>query len=156
MKDACWGLAYHYAKLEGKTYDDYDYPQWELLLSLAQNELNEFPEDIPFWVEQLEATMTDWDVHNDEYKINYRWEYDLKDFPESVKINEYVNDQLREIMDVREDVVRKAAVEILRARGYMVIEPPKPSGHVHEKWMPRESARGGKYCAACGEGVDGN
>lgn len=53
MKDARWGLAYHYAKLDDKTYEDYEYPQWELLLSLAQNELNEFPEDIPFWVEQF-------------------------------------------------------------------------------------------------------
>lgn len=58
-----------------------------------------------------------------EYKIQYRWEYDLEDFPESVKIQEYVNDSLREIMDVREDIVRKAAVAILRAKGYVVIEP---------------------------------
>lgn len=100
--------------------------------------------------------MTDWDLNNDddEYKINYRWEYDLKDFPESVKINEYVNDQLRQIMDVREDVVRKAAVEILRDKGYTVIGPPKPSGHVHEEWMLQDSAKGGKYCAACGEDVE--
>lgn len=90
----------------------------------------------------------------DEYKINYRWEYDLEDFPESVKIKEYVNAHLREIMDVREDIVRKAAVEILRAKGYVVIEPPKPSGHVHEDWQLQDSAKGGKYCAACGEGVN--
>lgn len=55
--------------------------------------------------------------------IKYRWEYDLTDFPESVKINEFVNGQLREIMEIREDVVRKAAVNILRAKGYIVIEP---------------------------------
>lgn len=58
-----------------------------------------------------------------EYKIQYRWEYDLDDFPESIKIHEYVNDSLREIMDVKEDIVRKAAVAILRAKGYVVIEP---------------------------------
>lgn len=69
------------------------------------------------------ATMTDWDLHNDDYKITYRWEYNLDDFPESIKIHEYVNDQLREIMDVKEGIVRKAAVAILRAKGYTVIEP---------------------------------
>jgi hypothetical protein len=58
-----------------------------------------------------------------EYKIQYRWEYDLDDFPESIKIREYVNDSLREIMEVKEDIVRKAAVAILRAKGYVVIEP---------------------------------
>lgn len=55
--------------------------------------------------------------------MKYRWEYDLENFPESVKIREYVNDSLREIMEVKEDVVRKAAVAILRAKGYTVIEP---------------------------------
>lgn len=94
--------------------------------------------------------MTDFDR---EYKIQYRWEYDLEDFPESIKISEYVNDSLREIMEVKEDVVRKAAVEILRAKGYVVIEPPKPSDHDHEKWQLQDSAKGGKYCAACGEYV---
>lgn len=63
------------------------------------------------------------DFDRDEYKIQYRWEYDLEDFPESIKIQEYVNDSLRRIMEVREDVVRKAAVAILRAKGYVVIEP---------------------------------
>ncbi len=58
-----------------------------------------------------------------EYKIQYRWEYDLDDFPESINIREYVNDSLREIMEVKEDIVRKAAVAILRAKGYVVIEP---------------------------------
>lgn len=58
-----------------------------------------------------------------EYKIQYRWEYDLEDFPESIKIQEYVNDSLREIMEVKEGIVRKAAVAILRAKGYVVIEP---------------------------------
>lgn len=58
-----------------------------------------------------------------EYKIQYRWEYDLEDFPESIKINEYINDTLTEIMEVKEDVVQKAAVAILRAKGYVVIEP---------------------------------
>lgn len=58
-----------------------------------------------------------------EYKIQYRGEYDLKDFPESIKINEYVNDTLTEIMEMKEDIVRKAAVAILRAKGYVVIEP---------------------------------
>jgi hypothetical protein len=58
-----------------------------------------------------------------DYKMTYRWEYDTSDFPESVKINEYVNDQLREVMEVREGVVRQAAVAILRAKGYVVIEP---------------------------------
>lgn len=66
--------------------------------------------------------MIPWD-ENDELRVKYRWEYDLKDFPESIKINEYVNDELREIMDVKEDIVRKAAVAILRAKGYTVIEP---------------------------------
>lgn len=66
--------------------------------------------------------MIDWD-EKDELRIKYRWEYDLDDFPESIKIREYVNDSLREIMEVKEDIVRKAAVEILRAKGYVVIEP---------------------------------
>ena len=89
-----------------------------------------------------------------EYKIRYRWEYDLKDFPESIKIREYVNDSLQEMMEVKEDVVRKAAIEILRAKGYVVIEPRKPSGHVHEKWQLQDSANGGMYCAACGEDAE--
>lgn len=59
----------------------------------------------------------------DEPTIQYRWEYGLDDFPESIEIREYVNDSLREIMEVKEDIVRKAAVEILRAKGYVVIEP---------------------------------
>lgn len=63
------------------------------------------------------------DFDNDDYKIQYRWEYDLEDFPESIKIQEYINDSLREIMEVKEDIVRKAAVAILRAKGYVVIEP---------------------------------
>lgn len=58
-----------------------------------------------------------------EYEIQYRWDYDLDDFPESIKIQEYVNDSRRRIMEVREDVVRKAVVAILRAKGYVVIEP---------------------------------
>lgn len=66
--------------------------------------------------------MIDWD-ENDELRIKYRWEYDLDDFPESIKIHEYVNDSLREIMEVKEGIVRKAAVAILRAKGYVVIEP---------------------------------
>ena len=66
--------------------------------------------------------MIDWD-EKDELRIKYRWEYDLDDFPETIKIHEYVNDSLRDIMEVREDIVRKAAVAILRAKGYTVIEP---------------------------------
>lgn len=99
--------------------------------------------------------MSNWEpwLSNDEYTHTYRWEYDLEDYPESIKIKEYLNDQLQEILDVKEDIVRKAAVAILRAKGYVVIEPPKPSGHVHEKWQLQESAKGGKYCAACGEDV---
>lgn len=46
MKDARWGLAYHYAKREGKTYEDYEYPQWQALLDTAQAELDQYPEDI--------------------------------------------------------------------------------------------------------------
>lgn len=88
-----------------------------------------------------------------EYRIQYRWEYDLDAFPESIKIREYVNDSLREIMGVKEDIVRKAAVAILRGRGYIVIEPPKRSGHVHEEWQLQDSAKGGRYCGACGEDV---
>lgn len=65
----------------------------------------------------------DWDLHNDDYKIQYRWDYDLKDFPESIKINEYINDQLRTITDVKESMISKAVIEILRAKGYIVIEP---------------------------------
>lgn len=53
MKDARWGLAYHYANMVDKTYEDYEYPQWQTLLDLAQKELDEFPEDISFWVEQF-------------------------------------------------------------------------------------------------------
>ena len=60
---------------------------------------------------------------NREYKIQYRWEYDLDDYPESIKIHEYVNDSVRDMMDVREDIVRKAGVAILRAKGYVVIKP---------------------------------
>lgn len=97
--------------------------------------------------------MTDWGLHNDDYKVTYRWEYDLEDFPESIRINEYVNDQLRETTDVKESMVDKAVVAILRMKGYTVIEPPKPSGHVHEDWMLEESPKGGKYCRACGEDV---
>lgn len=89
-----------------------------------------------------------------DYKLTYRWEYNLDDFPESIKIHEYMNDELREIMDVKEGIVRKAAVEILRAKGYTVIEPPNPSGHHHESWQLQESAKGGLYCAACGEDVE--
>lgn len=49
MKDARWGLAYHYAKLDGKTYEDYEYPDWQRLLNSAQWELDQYPGDIPFW-----------------------------------------------------------------------------------------------------------
>lgn len=76
--------------------------------------------------QSLGRTIPDWndgDLHNDDYKITYRWDYDLKDFPESIKINEYVNDQLRTITDVNESMISKAVIEILRAKGYTVIEP---------------------------------
>lgn len=59
----------------------------------------------------------------DEPTIQYRWEYDIEDFPEVIRVNEFVNDQLREILEVKEDVVRKAAIAILRVKGYTVIEP---------------------------------
>lgn len=49
MKDARWGLAYHYAKLEDKSYEDYIYPEWQALLDTAQAELDQYPGDIPFW-----------------------------------------------------------------------------------------------------------
>lgn len=65
----------------------------------------------------------DWDLHNDDYKITYRWGYDLDLFPESIKINEYVNNQLRTITEVKESMISKAVIEVLRAKGYTVIEP---------------------------------
>lgn len=67
--------------------------------------------------------MTDWDPHNDDYKVTYRWDYDLKDFSETVNLNEYVNGQLRRITEIRESMISKAVIEILRAKGYTVIEP---------------------------------
>lgn len=67
--------------------------------------------------------MTFSETDRDDYKIQYRWDYDLYDFPESIKINEYVNDELRHIIDVRESMISEAVIEILRTKGYIVIEP---------------------------------
>lgn len=72
------------------------------------------------------------EIRKADSKMTYRWEYDLEDFPQSVKIREYVNDSLREILEVKEDVVRKAAVAILRAKGYVVIEPRDDGSTNHE------------------------
>lgn len=58
-KDARWGLAMYYAKLEGKTYDDYDYPQWQALLDSAQDELDKYPEDVEFWVNEFRSQNDD-------------------------------------------------------------------------------------------------
>lgn len=53
MKDARWGLAYFYAKLENKTYEDYTYPEWQHLLNVAQTELDEYPGDVEFWAAEF-------------------------------------------------------------------------------------------------------
>lgn len=58
-----------------------------------------------------------------DYKQIYRWEYDLENSPDSIKIKEYVNDRLSEVTEVREKVVVQAGIAILRAKGYIVIEP---------------------------------
>lgn len=52
LKDARWALAHHYASLDERNYEDYDYAGWQKLLDSAQSELNKYPEDIPYWVDQ--------------------------------------------------------------------------------------------------------
>lgn len=65
-----------------------------------------------------------------------------------------IGEVTRRTIDLEEKQVEAAAVAILRAKGYTVIEPPTPSGHRHECWQLQESAKGGMYCAACGEDVE--
>lgn len=64
----------------------------------------------------------DWD-RNDTYKIQYKWNWDLRDYPETIRINEYVNDELGQIIEVKESLISEAVIEILRAKGYTVIDP---------------------------------
>lgn len=54
MKDARWGLAYNYAKLAGKTYADYDYPGWQELLDLAQEDLDDYG-DVEYWADEFRS-----------------------------------------------------------------------------------------------------
>lgn len=60
-------------------------------------------------------------MQESEYTLKYQW--GPKWVESGVAISEYVNDQLREVMELREDVVMQSAVAILRAKGHIVIEP---------------------------------
>lgn len=53
----------------------------------------------------------------------FAWRADYSEFPEVVKIESLVNGQVRKIMAIEEEIVTGAAVEILRAKGYVVVEP---------------------------------
>lgn len=66
----------------------------------------------------------------DEPKMQFRWEYDRIDFPDTLKVNEFVNDQLMTVYEMREDVLLKGAVAVLRAKGYIVVEPEAQNGDV--------------------------
>ena len=63
-----------------------------------------------------------WDC-NDTATFKYRWEYDTTSFPESIQITEYLNEQIQQVMDVREEAVTDAVIALMRAKGYIVIEP---------------------------------
>lgn len=56
-------------------------------------------------------------------KVTYQYKWDTDDFPESLKLQEYVNGALQEITELKEDLLTRGVVELLRARGYTVIEP---------------------------------
>lgn len=54
---------------------------------------------------------------------SFAWRTDYGDFPELVKVERLVEGQVRKIMAIEEDVVTGVAVEILLAKGYVVVEP---------------------------------
>lgn len=63
-----------------------------------------------------------WDC-NDTATFKYRWEYDTTSFPESIQVTEYLNEQIQQVMGVREEAVTDAVIALMRAKGYIVIEP---------------------------------
>lgn len=54
MKDARWGLAYHYAASQGLTFGDYTYAGWQKLLDQAQEELDEWG-DVEHWANEFRS-----------------------------------------------------------------------------------------------------
>lgn len=50
---ARWGLAMHYATLEEVDWHSLSYERKESLLASAQRELDKYPEDIPYWVDEF-------------------------------------------------------------------------------------------------------
>lgn len=55
MKDARWGLAYFYAEQENKTFEVCSYPEWQVFLDRAQDELIKYPQDVEFWLEEFRS-----------------------------------------------------------------------------------------------------
>lgn len=55
MKDARWGLAMHYAKLQDEDWYEIDHVFKSNLLSEAQRELEMYPRDIPYWANEFRA-----------------------------------------------------------------------------------------------------
>lgn len=53
MKDARWGLADYYAELKGNTFEDYTYAGWQRLLDIAQERLDQEPDDIAYWANEF-------------------------------------------------------------------------------------------------------
>lgn len=55
MKDARWGLAFHYAEQAGMVFEDYTYPGWQKLLDQAQLTLDREPDDIAYWANEFRS-----------------------------------------------------------------------------------------------------
>lgn len=55
MKDARWGLAHYYAELAGMFFEDYTYAGWQRLLDIAQERLDQEPDDIAYWANEFRS-----------------------------------------------------------------------------------------------------
>lgn len=53
----------------------------------------------------------------------FSWHTDYSDFPSMVRVERLIDQHVRKIIQVEEEIVTTAAVEILRAKGYVVVEP---------------------------------
>lgn len=55
MKDARWGLANYYAEQAGMVFEDYTYAGWQRLLDIAQERLDQEPDDIAYWANEFRS-----------------------------------------------------------------------------------------------------
>lgn len=81
-------------------------------------------------------------------------EVDAETFAYEPYFEEVAQGLTRKMWEIEEEMLTTKVVELLRSKGWTVVAPGPKRIHYHAKWMLQESAKGGRYCAACGEHVD--